>query len=89
MGHFNKKKLIIKQKISQARSELFKRYDECDSQGHRQPNFEKNYCDYCFRHLSYTAPPAFRSDLLQVSEEIRIQKQSEYLEGLSKLERGM
>jgi len=49
----------IKQNIRRYKEfnrELDKRYSECDSQGHLKPDKENNYCNYCFRHLSYSAP---------------------------------
>ncbi|MEN7982515.1 MAG: hypothetical protein ABFQ65_03645 [Nanoarchaeota archaeon] len=30
------------------------RYEECDDKGHKE--VEENYCNHCYRHLSYSTP---------------------------------
>ena len=42
--------------IDSAVVELGRRYSECDSQGHVRPDKGDNYCDHCFRHLTYNSP---------------------------------
>jgi len=46
--------------IDQVRPILDSRYEECDSQGHKEPDVENNNCGYCFRHLRYETPRADR-----------------------------
>lgn len=33
-----------------------RRYDDCDEQGHLEPDEKNNSCSYCCRHLGYSAP---------------------------------
>jgi hypothetical protein len=35
---------------------LYRRYNECDKLGHQLLDKDKNYCNYCFRHLEYKSP---------------------------------
>ena len=76
---------------------LDSKYGECDSQGHKQPDFGSNSCGYCFRHLKYGTPRAdrFRDEtkgqfnapivMQKRREELSHQKAMDRLDGLHKL----
>lgn len=42
---------------------LRERYAFCDETGHKKPNNNDNYCDFCFRRLVYDSSPEVKSIL--------------------------
>ena len=42
--------------VTRATEELYKRYNECDSQGHRELDKVRRYCDYCYRPTKFSTP---------------------------------
>lgn len=45
---------LIVESLVNTKELLQRRYDECDSEGHKKPS--GNYCNYCYRHLMYFTP---------------------------------
>ncbi|MDP2628936.1 MAG: hypothetical protein Q8P15_03500 [Nanoarchaeota archaeon] len=54
---------------------LNKRYYECDSSGHQEPDTENNICNYCYRRLEYISS-------INTTES---QQESDYKTGLDKV----
>lgn len=50
----NQIRLISPEEKEEAGKILDERYNECDSQGHR--NLRNGYCNHCYRHTSYCSP---------------------------------
>ena len=49
---------------------LTQRYEKCNTQGHRKPNAEENYCTHCYRPLELRTPKA--DALLASNKELPI-----------------
>ena len=77
---------MILEKIEKLR----KRYNECNSQGHLKLDKQNNYCNHCYRHITYNILESNKSNISQLARKnrksIRMQQRIDYNNGLKRLE---
>ncbi|MAG78800.1 hypothetical protein CMI40_00285 [Candidatus Pacearchaeota archaeon] len=65
--------MINLDKLKETKEILDKRYLECNSKGHIQPDNKENTCNYCYRTLIYKTPAT--DAILKDREKLPIQHQ--------------